>query len=156
MMKPVVLTAHALVRLHDRNIDPKWIDETVHSPEWISADPRDPSIERRFRSIPQFNSRILRVAWVETNSEIRYKRDVRPERGAKAMTDITYAEADAVYITIGRGKVDRTDETGPFIYDVDADGQIVGIEILSAGKVLAPGDWKKAGPPKQAHASATE
>ena len=39
------------------------------------------------------------------------------------MTDITYdAEADAVYITVGRGKVDRTEEAGPFIYDVDSDG----------------------------------
>ena len=40
------------------------------------------------------------------------------------MTDITYdAEADAVYITVGRGKVDRTEEAGPFIYDVAAEGQ---------------------------------
>src|SRR3954469_16890772 len=86
-----------------------------------------------------------------------YKCDVRSEREAKAMTYITYdAEADAVYITVGRGKVDRTEETGPFIYDVDAEGHIVGIEILSASKVLAPGDWKKAGPPKQAQASAAE
>ena len=64
------------------------------------------------------------------------------------MTQITYdPEADAVYIAVGRGKVDRTEETGPFIYDVDAEGHIVGIEILSASKVLAPGGWKKANPP---------
>jgi uncharacterized protein YuzE len=73
------------------------------------------------------------------------------------MTDISYdAEADAVYITIGQGKIERTEETGPFIYDVDAAGHIVGIEILSASKVLAPGDWKKAGPPGKAHANAAE
>lgn len=87
----------------------------------------------------------------------RYKRDARSEREAKAMTDISYdAEADAVYITVAPGKVDRTEETGPFIYDVDADGHIVGIEILSASKILAPGDWKKAGPPKEAHVSGAE
>ena len=73
------------------------------------------------------------------------------------MTDITYdAEADAIYITVGRGKVERTEETGPFIYDVDAEGHIVGIEILSASKVLAPGDWKKASPPGSARVSAAE
>jgi uncharacterized protein YuzE len=73
------------------------------------------------------------------------------------MTDISYdAEADAVYITVGRGKIDRTEGTGPFMYDVDAEGHIVGIEILSASKVLAPGDWKKAGPPGKAHANAAE
>ena len=59
------------------------------------------------------------------------------------MTDISYdPEADAVYITVSPGNVDRTEETGPFIYDVDTEGHIVG--ILSASKVLAAGDWKKA------------
>ena len=73
------------------------------------------------------------------------------------MTDITYdAEADAVYISVGRGKVARTEETGPFIYDVDAEGRILGIEILSASKVLAPGDWKKAQRPGEARVSAAE
>jgi uncharacterized protein YuzE len=73
------------------------------------------------------------------------------------MTDITYdPEADAVYITVGHGKIDRTEETGPFIYDVDAEGHIVGIEILAASKVLAPGDWKKASRPGDAHFSAAE
>jgi uncharacterized protein YuzE len=87
----------------------------------------------------------------------RYKRDVRPEREAKAMTDISYdPEADAVYITVGRGDIDRTEEAGPFIYDVDADGRIVGIEILSASKVLVPGDWKKAHAPGEARVSAAE
>ena len=71
MKKRVVLTAHAKKRLRDRDIDPKWIDETVLSPEWFEKDPRDPSIERRFRAIPAFGSRILRVACVETNSGIR-------------------------------------------------------------------------------------
>ena len=73
------------------------------------------------------------------------------------MTDVTYdPEADAVYVTVGRNKVDRTDEFGPFICDVDAEGRVVGIEILSASKVLAPGDWQKASAPVTGHASAAE
>jgi len=73
------------------------------------------------------------------------------------MTDITYdPEADAVYIAVARGKVNRTEEAGPFIYDVDAEGHIIGIEILSASKVLAPGDWKKARRPGDTHVSAAE
>jgi uncharacterized protein YuzE len=80
----------------------------------------------------------------------RYKRDVRSKREAKAMTDVTYdAKTDAVYIAIGRGKIDRTEQAGPLRYDVDAEGRIVGIEILSARKVLASGSWKKARPPKE-------
>jgi uncharacterized protein YuzE len=73
------------------------------------------------------------------------------------MTDITYdSEADTVYITVGRGKIERTEETGPFIYDADSEGHSVGIEILSASKVLALGDWKKANPPREARSSAAE
>ncbi|MEA2891679.1 MAG: hypothetical protein QOI05_2472 [Bradyrhizobium sp.] len=66
------------------------------------------------------------------------------------MTDTTYdPEADAVYIAIGRGTVQRTQKTGPFVYDLDAGGHIVGIEIRSASKVLAPGDWQKARRPRE-------
>jgi uncharacterized protein YuzE len=73
------------------------------------------------------------------------------------MTDITYdPEADAVYITIGRGTFDRTEQTGPFIYDIDVDGHILGIEILSASTVLAAGGWKKAGAPGRAYFEPTE
>lgn len=67
------------------------------------------------------------------------------------MTDMTYdTDADAVYIVVGHGNYDRTEEAGPFIYDVDASGHILGIEILSASRVLAPGDWKKCPTPDAA------
>lgn len=66
------------------------------------------------------------------------------------MTDTTYdAEADVVYITLGPGRVERTQKTGPFVHELDADGRIVGIEIRSASKLLAPGDWKKARRPRE-------
>ena len=75
----------------------------------------------------------------------------------EAMPEITYdPEADAVYIALVRGKVERTKEARPFFYDVDAEGHIVGIEIPSASKVLAPGDWKKARSPGEARVSAAE
>jgi uncharacterized protein YuzE len=73
------------------------------------------------------------------------------------MTDITYdPEADAVYIYVGGGKIDRQAEAGPFIYDMDVEGRVVGIEILSASKVLAPGDWKNARRPSAESADAAE
>ena len=61
------------------------------------------------------------------------------------MIDMTYdPEADAICMYMGRGKVDHTEEAGPFIYDVDAQGRVLGIEILSASKMLAPGQWQNA------------
>jgi uncharacterized protein YuzE len=66
------------------------------------------------------------------------------------MIDTTYdPEADAVYIAVGPGRVERTQKTGPFVCDLDSGGHIVGFEIRSASKVLAPGDWKKARRPKE-------
>lgn len=73
------------------------------------------------------------------------------------MIDMTYdPEADAIYMYLARGNVDRTTEAGPFIYDVDAEGRILGIEILLASKVLAPGAWQSAPLPGAARTSAAE
>jgi uncharacterized protein YuzE len=73
------------------------------------------------------------------------------------MIDMTYdPEADAVYILIGHGKVDHTEEAGPFVYDVDAKGSILGIEILSARTVLASGDWQNARRPAEKRIDAAE
>lgn len=153
MNKSVSLTEHARIRLRERRINSKWIEETVLDPDRVESG--DKGVERRFRAISQFDGRVLRVACVETNSSIRVICSIGT-RG-ESLTDITYdAEADAVYITIGNGIVDRTEETGPFIYDVDTEGHIIGIEILSASKVLAPGDWKKARAPGKARVGATE
>ena len=73
------------------------------------------------------------------------------------MIDVTYdRKADAVYIYLAHGDVDRTEEAGPFTYDLDADGRVRGIEILSASKVLAPGDWQNARRPDAKSADAAE
>ena len=73
------------------------------------------------------------------------------------MIDMTYdPDADAVYIHVVRGAIDRQEEAGPFIYDVDAEGRVLGIEILSASKVLAPGDWQKSRRPNQTSVDAAE
>jgi Domain of unknown function (DUF4258) len=69
--KPVTFTAHARTRLRDRRIDLKWIEEAIFDPDWTEKDPKDPAVERRFRTVWQFGGRVLRVACVETNSSVR-------------------------------------------------------------------------------------
>ena len=55
------------------------------------------------------------------------------------MIDMTYdPDADAVYIFLGRAEIDHQEEAGPFIYDVDAAGRVLGIEILSASEGPGP------------------
>jgi uncharacterized protein YuzE len=65
-------------------------------------------------------------------------------------------EADAVYIRVGAGEIESTEEAGPFIYDLDQDGRVLGIEILTATKTLAPGDWQNARLPGKARFNASE
>jgi uncharacterized protein YuzE len=73
------------------------------------------------------------------------------------MIDMTYdPKADAVYMYVSRGEVARTEEAGPFIYDLDVEGRVLGIEILDASKVLAPGEWQKARLPGQTKIDAAE
>jgi uncharacterized protein YuzE len=73
------------------------------------------------------------------------------------MMRMTYdRDADAAYIYVAEGKVAGTEEAGPFLYDVDANGKILGIEILSCTRVLAPGDWATAPSPQSVQADAAE
>ncbi|MGE3871036.1 MAG: DUF4258 domain-containing protein [Pseudorhodoplanes sp.] len=79
--KPLRLTRHAQDAVEERALDPGWIERTVREPEWSHPDPR-PDVERRFRAIPEFGGRVLRVACIETADEIRiltvfFDRDAR-------------------------------------------------------------------------------
>ena len=54
----------------EREVNQIWIEKTVSEPQWSRPDPRRPNVERRFRAIPEFGSRILRVVCLETAEEI--------------------------------------------------------------------------------------
>jgi len=40
----------------------EWVEQTLSSPELTLTDPTDPTVERRFRRIPESGERVLRVA----------------------------------------------------------------------------------------------
>ncbi|WP_426042894.1 DUF2283 domain-containing protein [Brevundimonas sp. TWP2-3-4b1] len=62
--------------------------------------------------------------------------------------EITYdAEADALYIKLSDARAVEGADAGPLVLDYAADGKVIGIAVLSAGTVLAPGDWIKAPSP---------
>jgi hypothetical protein len=81
-MKPLFFTQHARDAIDERELDPRWIERTVRTPEWTIPDPRRPGVERRFRRIPEYGNRVLRAACYETALEIRiltifFDRDAR-------------------------------------------------------------------------------
>ena len=56
------LTKHAQKALDEREIPVGWLERTLAMPELVLPDPDDAMVERRFRRIPEFGGRVLRVA----------------------------------------------------------------------------------------------
>lgn len=71
MPKPVRYTQHAETVLIERGLEKEWVERTVYGPDWRTSEPRDSSAERRFRSVPERQGRVLRVICVENAVEIR-------------------------------------------------------------------------------------
>ena len=82
MRKPLRYTQHALDVMQERALDPNWVERTIAEPDWVELDPVDSTIERRFAAIPERGDRYLRVACVETFTEIRIL-SAFLDRGAK-------------------------------------------------------------------------
>ncbi len=60
--KPIVLTNHAARAVRERELHLEWIEATARACEWSRPDPQGEGIEQRFRAIPEFENRVLRVA----------------------------------------------------------------------------------------------
>ena len=55
-------TKYAVHAMAERMIPMKWVERVVAEPTLRMLDPNDPEVERFFRSIPERDNRILRVA----------------------------------------------------------------------------------------------
>ena len=55
------LTQHAANALAERGIEAEWMERTLNAPELTLPDAQDTALERRFRRIPEFGGRVLRV-----------------------------------------------------------------------------------------------
>ena len=55
------LTGHAKKVLAEREIPLEWLERALDEPMLRQPDPEDPSLERRYRPIPEFDGRVLRV-----------------------------------------------------------------------------------------------
>jgi uncharacterized DUF497 family protein len=71
MLKPVMFTRHALVRMDERGLPRAAIEAVARAPLWTEPEPADPAVERRFGRISADGERFLRVVCVETDDMIR-------------------------------------------------------------------------------------
>ena len=65
------LTIHAKKALAERDIAVDWLERTLTAPELVLPDPDDAEVERRYRKIPEFGGRVLRVAVNTTVEPVR-------------------------------------------------------------------------------------
>jgi len=65
------LTEHARKVMAERGISVEWMERALKEPQRAEPDPNDSTIERRFRSIPEFGGRVLRVAVNVTVEPVR-------------------------------------------------------------------------------------
>ena len=55
-------SGHAMDVMLERGIPVEWVERAVAEPGLRAPDPNDPAVERFFRSIPEYEDRVLRVA----------------------------------------------------------------------------------------------
>jgi Domain of unknown function (DUF4258) len=63
------LSEHARLRIEQRKLDPRWIEQVIRCPEWREPEPSDPALERRFGRIAEMGGRVLRVVILPISSE---------------------------------------------------------------------------------------
>ena len=94
-MKPIIWTRHAREPQEDRQdrvIPDRLVELTAREPDWREADVERPEVERRFRSHPELEGRVLRVACAETKAHIRiitFHLDRNARRKRRAWTSLT-------------------------------------------------------------------
>jgi hypothetical protein len=69
--KPLYFTDHAEDMLVERRIEREWVEQTVEQPDAMEPDSRRPGVMLAFRRIRERSGRVLRVAYAETENEIR-------------------------------------------------------------------------------------
>lgn len=60
---PYSLTEHGKTRIQERGIRLEWICHTVQNPQKLKIDPDDPSKCYAFKTISEYDDRVLRVIY---------------------------------------------------------------------------------------------
>lgn len=69
--KFLLFTVHAETALAERRLHRSVVELAARYPDWTRPDPNDPLLEHRFRQIPDYGDRVIRVVCLEDAHEIR-------------------------------------------------------------------------------------
>jgi YD repeat-containing protein len=118
-----------------------WIERTVRDPQWRRPDPRRQNVEQIPSDPGVWRSRAPGCLLGDIGQSSYSDRIFRPERAETLMSPtIKYRPEDnAAYIRLSQGKVLESAEVAQdVVFDYDAQGRIVGIELLDAKAQLSP------------------
>ena len=141
MTHPLTFTGHARAMLRERGIDRGWVERVVQTPEWTEPDPGDPTVTRAF-GLRSTAAGLSGLSIRRRHGPAYYHRLLRPhapQRSTRrAIMKVRFdQEADALYIRLDDAKVVESEEVKPgLVLDFDADGRVVGFELLNAGRQL--------------------
>jgi len=66
----LILSVHAQGNIVKRDLDMRWVEQTVAAPELTAPDSADPTVTRAWRAIPERGGKMLRVAYRPVNGDI--------------------------------------------------------------------------------------
>lgn len=94
----------------------------METPAHIEPDEVDATLEHRLATVPEFANRVLRV-------------NVSKDEPGRVITAHLDRKADALYLDLDEAPAAESEEISPgVIFDYNADGKVVGIEMLYLSK----------------------
>jgi uncharacterized protein YuzE len=118
----IKLTFHTARRVLERKVSLAWTEVAVTTPDWTAPD-KDPTLTQSFKAIAEYGGRIiLKVVHGPTGTR------------SHEMKTTYDRQADAFYARFAPDGIEiaKTREVAPGVMiDLDAKGDLVGVEVLS-------------------------
>jgi len=137
----LIFTDHCLRRLAKRQLRKEWVQRVVDQPARIEPDAVDATLEHRLAVVPELGSRVMRVivSKDEPRTPARHHRASGPEAERQTMKLTIDRKADALYLDLDDVPAVESEEVSPgVIFDYNADGKVVGIEMLYLSQRVSP------------------
>jgi uncharacterized protein YuzE len=135
----LIYTEHVLRRMAKRQLREEWIVRVVESPARIEPDEVDATLEHPAGDRAGACQPGVAGYCIERRTEARHHRAPGPETERKIMKLTIDRKADALYLDLDEAPAVESEEISPgVIFDYNASGKVVGIEMLYLSKRVSP------------------
>jgi uncharacterized protein YuzE len=111
------------------------MERALGNPELKLPDPTDPTLERRYRKIPEHEKRVAGGGQHDSCPGTGGERILRSHDERQSMKLKVDREADALYLRLDDSPIVDSEEVSPgVVLDFNGQNQVVGIEMLNLSK----------------------